>query len=612
MSQGTRIQLLSIQVANKIAAGEVVERPASVVKELMENALDAGATQIDVVVTVGGRRLIEVCDNGSGMSRDDALLSLERHATSKIRDVDDIEHIATLGFRGEALAAIASVARLRLTTCERGVESGTDITVIGGTVQNVREGGFPPGTRVEIRDLFFNVPARRKFLRTEQTELFHVRDCFILQALSHSATGMSLTVDGRELYRLAGAPVLDDRLRDLFSPELVRQLLHVDTTMDGIRVYGRISGPEMHRADRNEQYVFVNGRPTRPALLSYSIGEGYRGILAKGRHPSVFLFLEMDPGSVDVNVHPTKREIRFRRSTVVRDVVIAAIQAALGGASASGHAGSGEQPTEMLLPSPVALPVTEPELRIDDLPPARAFAYHRRPVDIRPPAGGLPVDEVFGAHAAPSCLPGKTFPPSGVSPGKSPWSWCRVLGQIGGFYIVLETEAGMVLMDPRAAHERVLFDRLMRSVLGSKVESQSLLIPETVDMVVRDAVRMRRHLDIFNSLGFGVSEFGGNSFVVDAVPSCFEGVPVRDLIIDMARSLDQAGLRGGREAREDALVQAACRAAVGCRQKLSLDEIERLVVDLAECEMPYTSPRGRPTLVFTSLKELHRKFGRES
>lgn len=619
MSQECKIRMLPIQVANKIAAGEVVERPASVVKELMENAIDAEATQIDVVAAVGGRKLISVSDNGGGMSRDDALLSMERHATSKIRDVDDIENIRTLGFRGEALAAICSVSRVRLTTGERDSTAGTEIIVSGGTVQDVREGGFPPGTSIEVRDLFFNVPARRKFLRTEQTELFHIRDVFMVHALSHPGIGMSLTVDGRKLYRLAGTERLDDRLRDLFSAELVRQLKPVAFEKDGIRVHGSISVPEMHRADRNEQYVFVNGRPTSPALLNYAIGEGYRGMLAKGRYPSVFLFLVMDPGLVDVNVHPTKREIRFRRPGDVRDAVIAAFQAAL---TERGE-GRDTLTTSLRLPIPSSalLPPSETILKIDDLPPSRTFAYPRRPLSFDPPADGLPVDEMFGPKGGPVASPaGAPIPTSGmmnsgtagrVSVGGAPWSWCRVLGQIAGFYVVLETEGGMVLMDPRAAHERVLFERLMRSVLDRHVESQTLLIPDTVEMSARDAARVRQNLDLFEELGFGLSEFGGNSFVVDAVPACFEGTPVNTLIADMARSLEQAGLRGGRDAREDAMAQAACQAAVGCRQHLSLEEIERLVVDLAQCEMPYTSPRGRPTLIFTSLKELHRKFGRD-
>jgi DNA mismatch repair protein MutL len=612
MAEEPQIRVLPIQVANKIAAGEVVERPASVAKELIENAIDAGATQVDVAVAAGGRKLVGVSDNGRGMTRDDALLSIERHATSKIHDVDDIENIHTLGFRGEALAAIGSVSRFRLTTCRQGDVVGTELVLAGGAIQDVRDIGCPPGTAIEIRDLFFNVPARRKFLRTQQTELFHIRDVFTIQSLAHPDVGMSLTIDGREMHRLPAAEGLVDRLRELFSPDLLKQLKPLAHEAGGIRVGGMVSVPTVHRADRNEQYLFVNGRPTSPALLSYAIHEGYRGLLPKGRHPSVFLFLEMSPGGVDVNVHPTKREIRFRRPAAVRDVVIAAIQKALAVAPDVAVEEDG-------LPDVVGtidhLPAMTTEFKIDDLPPTHAFKYPRPPA---PALGDAFETEVFGV--APSERANAVEAAGAVAGGgpptpedfcSSPWAWCRVLGQVGGFYVVLETENGMVMMDPRASHERVLYDRFMRGVVAGAVEVQPLLIPETVELPSRDAARVRRNLDLFREMGFGLSEFGGNSFVVDALPSCFDGTPTGTLVTDMARSLEEAGSRGGRHGKEEAVAQAACQAAVGTRQRLRLNEIEQLVVDLAACEMPYTSPRGRPTLIFTSLNELHRKFGRK-
>jgi len=616
MVDSTQIRVLPIQVANKIAAGEVVERPASVAKELIENAIDAGAGQIDVAVAVGGRKLVSVSDNGSGMSRDDALLSLERHATSKIKDVDDIENIDTLGFRGEALAAIGSVSRFRLITCRKGDVVGTEITSAAGTIQDVRDIGCPVGTTIEVRDLFFNVPARRKFLRTKQTELFRIRDIFTVQALSYPAVGMSLTVDGRELYRLPVDDSIDDRIRELFSPELIKQLKSVDFSSGEVKVSGRVSIPTLHRGDRNEQYLFVNGRPTSPALLSYAIHEGYRGLLPKGRHPSIFLFLKMPPDWVDVNVHPTKREIRFRRTGDVRDAVIAAIKEALSVAPDVIDVDSGFTDVVGTIGH---LPPQETTLAIDDLPSTRVFKYPRSAV-----------------RSVNDSVTGAMFDALAVSPQEyenkaeevqseelsvekddavdelhtAPWNWCRVMGQIGGLYVILETENGMVMMDPRASHERVLYDRFMRSVIAGAVEVQTMLLPETVELPARDAARVRRNIEIFQNMGFGMSEFGGNSFVIDALPGCFDGTPVSELITDMARSLEEAGSRGGQHAKEDAVAQAACQVAVGTRQRLTLAEIERLVVDLAACEMPYTSPRGRPTLIFTSLNELHKKFGR--
>jgi DNA mismatch repair protein MutL len=623
MSASAHIRVLPIQVANKIAAGEVVDRPAAVVKELVENAFDAGATQIDVVVTAGGRKLIAVRDDGRGMNRDDALLAIERHATSKIRDVDDIEHIATLGFRGEAMAAIASVSRLRLATCARGETVGSELSVAGGTLQDVRDAGYPAGTTVEVRDLFFNVPARRKFLRAYQTELFHVRDTFIVQALAHPDVGMSLTVDGRETYRLPGNGELRDRLRELFGPDLLRNLQPVNFGTREIAVTGFVSAPSVTRNDRNEQYVFVNRRPVAAAQLSYAIREGYAGALAKGRHPSVFLFVEMDAGLVDVNVHPTKKEVRFRRPSEVRDTIILAVRRALGAERETGAADRAEdvaaeglppwltQPVGVVGPSP---PVDAP-LRIEDLPPTRAFRYPRLPATADAPAaplaaaGGLD-DTTAGAPDGNGPHPGAPPPDAANSAPTTPWQWCRVVGQLRQAYVVLETEEGMVLMDPRAAHERILFERLMAAIARGAVETQSLLIPETIALSHRDAGRLRRHLGDLKAMGVGVADFGADSFVLDELPTCLANTPGGELLAELVRAIEEGGTRGGRPWLTDLLAQAACQAAVRHRQVLSQAEIERLVVDLAQCDMPYTSPRGRPTLILTSITELNRKFGR--
>ncbi len=617
-----RIRVLPVQVANKIAAGEVVDRPASVVKELVENAFDAGGTRIDVSITSGGRKLIAVRDDGHGMNRDDALLSVERHATSKIRDVDDIEHIATLGFRGEALAAIASVSRFRLETCARGDMVGTEIHIAGGVLQEVRDLGCPSGTVIEVRDLFFNVPARRKFLRSYQTELFHVRDTFIVQALAHPDVGMSLTVDGRETYRLPGHGELTDRLRELFGPDLPRHLRPVNHATTEVAVTGFVSAPSVTRADHNEQYVFVNTRPVAAAQLGYAIREGFEGALAKGRHPSIFLFLEMDAGLVDVNVHPTKKEVRFRHPSEVRDAVIAAIRRAL----ATGQAGAagatvdatreeGLPPWMTQAPGRVEQSVPgEVPLRIEDLPPTRAFKYPRMPTaEATPPtvhAPGESPDPTTPQGVAPAGAADGGTEARPADAAGTPWQWCRVVGQIRNRYVVLETEDGMVMMDPRAAHERVLFERLTAAVARGAVETQTLLIPETIGLTQRDAGRLRRHLETLKTMGIGVSDFGGDSFVLDELPACLADTPGAELLSDLSRALEESGGRGTRQWIADLLAQAACQAAVRHRQVLSQEEIERLVIDLATCEMPYTSPRGRPTVILTSITELNRKFGR--
>lgn len=608
------IRVLPVHVANKIAAGEVVERPASVAKELIENAVDAGSSQIDVDITAGGRKLVAVSDNGSGMGRDDALLSVERHATNKIRDVDDIEKIETLGFRGEALAAIAAVSRFRMMTRRAGEVIGTEIVITGGKLQDVRDAGCPTGTSIEVHDLFFNVPARRKFLRSYQTELSHIRTGFIIQTLAHPQIGMRFKVDGRETYHLAGGAGLEDRIHDLFGPDYLKDLKPVDHKSVEVAVSGYASLPMVTRSDRSEQYIFVNGRTTTAPLLNYTIREGYRTLIPNDRHPLIFLFLEMDPGLVDVNVHPTKREVRFRRPGEVRDTVIAAIRQAF--ASDSGVSLSTEvQAKRAETKQGSSRPAAEIQLKIENLPPTHAFRYPRMPrggeENIEHP--GSNIQRPTPNTQRPSEMEEKIRNlQSAIRNLDSPWSWCRVLGQIGSLYVVLETEDGFVLMDPHAAHERVLFERYMSDVLSRKIQTQNLLIPETVQLRPKDAMYVHKNLDLFKQMGFGISEFGGDAFVVDALPSYFTGVLTEPLLGEAALALEQAGARGGKERwREEAIAQAACKSAVRARDKLTLEEIEKLVVDLAQTEMPYTCPHGRPTLIFTSFKELNKKFGRE-
>ena len=601
MEREAKIRVLPVHVANKIAAGEVVERPASVLKELVENALDAGATQLDVSVTAGGRKLIAVNDNGCGMNRDDALLCIEAQATSKIQDVDDIEHIDTLGFRGEALAVIASVSRFKLTTCESDDEVGTEVTVAGGKIQDVRDVGCPVGTRIEVRDLFFNVPARRKFLRTHQTELAHVRSGFMVQALACPRAGLCLNVDGREIYRLAGEGEFEDRLCDLFGPEYSENLVPVRHEGGSLTISGYISQPAWSRADRDEQFIYVNRRATSAALIGYAIREAYRTCMPKDRHPAVFLHVGIDPGQVDVNVHPTKREVCFRKPGEVRDVLIAAMDSALGSNGTPGFTGT-------LQSEPKTRPGgTGIQMRIENLPETPVFHYPR--------AQHVPADDGGMAFAPQNDAP----PASKVAPADedntfdSPWSWCRVVGLVGGKFVVLETEDGYIVMDPRAAHERVLYERFLADVAKDKVSSQSMLIPETVELQPRDALRVRKQVDLLKSMGFGVSEFGGDAFVVDAMPAYFSDASSTSLLLEVAAGLETAGARKGQGRwREEAVAKAACHAAVNSRDKLKREEIEQLVVDLARTAMPYTCPRGRPTLIFTSFKELGNKFGRES
>jgi DNA mismatch repair protein MutL len=592
------IQLLPDQVINKIAAGEVVERPASVVKELFENALDAGATQVEVEVVRGGRQLIAITDNGCGMNRDQALLSIERHATSKIRSEADIENIHTLGFRGEALAAISSVSRFTLITRPEEELAGTEIQIAGGKMLGCDDIGCPVGTRMEIRNLFFNVPARRKFLRAEQTELAHIRQLFLVHALAHPDIGMSLKVDDRPLYNLPMAGNLEDRIGELYPAGFIDQLLPIKHSTDEYTIHGYAGLPQTGRKDRQDQYIFVNGRPAAAPVVYHALNEAYHALMAKGRYPAVFLFIEMATELVDVNVHPTKKEVRFHRPSQLREAIVTALQKTLTFQALEAET---ESPSLPLSPSlPPAAPVRprfETQKQMDELLVRPSIIENRKSPHPIP--------------AAPEPATNKPPEPDQHPQTSSPWGWCRIIGQIGENYVVLETEDGYVLMEPRAAHERVLFEKFMQAAHEHAVQKQGLLAPETIELLPSDAQIVRDHTEMLQELGFGVSEFGGDTFIIDALPVYVQDGPAEALLVEIARELEKAGKkRGVRELVQEKIAQAACQTAVRAKDQLSDREIEKLVADLAKTAMPYTSPRGRPTLIYTSFTELDRKFGR--
>ncbi len=616
------IQMLPDQVINKIAAGEVVERPASVMKELFENSLDAGATQIDVEVIRGGRQLISITDNGYGMDRDQALLSIERHATSKIRSEADIENIHTMGFRGEALAAISSVSRFSLITRPEEELAGTEIQIAGGKFLSCDDIGCPVGTRIEIRNLFFNVPARRKFLRAEQTELSHIRQLFLVMALAHPDIGMSLKVDERVVHTLPMSGNMEDRISELYTHGFFEQLLEIDYADDENRITGYAGLPQTGRKDRQDQYIFVNGRPAAAPVVFHALNEAYHSLIDKGRYPAVFLFIEMAPSLVDVNVHPTKKEVRFRKPNQLRDAIVEALNRTLRFQTLEiparpGVPDIGSSDGEGIsLPTPVAVrPRIETQKQMEEILRKPEPLLDRKKADLPRAEEQRPRNPVAEENAAPETevqvSDFKSPAPSDSSP-KSPWGWCRIVGQLGGNYVVLETEDGYVLMEPRAAHERVLFEKFIHAARDHAIQKQGLLAPETVELLPSDAHVVRTYTDVLNELGFGISEFGGDTFIVDALPVYVQDNPVESMLIEIARALEKAGKkRGARELVQEQIAQAACQMAVRTKDQLADREIERLVADLAKTEMPYTSPRGRPTLIFTSFSELDRKFSRD-
>ena len=655
-----RVQLLSDHVANKIAAGEVVERPASVFKELIENAIDAGATDINVEVLMGGCRLLKISDNGIGMNRDNALLALERHATSKIRDVDDIEQINTLGFRGEALAAIASVSRFVLLTRARGDLSGTEIMVNGGKIQDVRDAGCPEGTEIAVRNLFYNVPARRKFLKAENTELSHIRQVFFVYALAHPGLALRLLAEERELYNLPAAKTLRDRLTALYPADVVDHLREVDHEWAGGRVHGLVGLPQTSRSDKRDQYVFINGRPSSAPLIGYAIGEAYNGLFPKGRFPVVFLHIDVDPSAVDVNVHPMKREVRFRKGNDVRDLVIQGLAKALSGESGTGEGGGmdkGESaPSEtpavdsgisgsgatlgsgaslgsglsvgsgLLTPMPppppaqrpdgsVPVPPISPELLKGLRPDGAAYtgAAHTGAAH----TGATPEAQAPQHHPVQPELvaPDEVANPSQASARqgpRGPWQEVRIVGEIKGGFVLLETDQGLVIMDPESARERVLFEAYMDSVLAGSVQSQGLLPAETVSLAPADARRVREQLDLLERMGFGIGEFGGDTFMVDAMPAFLSELAAKDILADVAATFEQSGKRGGTETwAEEAVARATSRSSSRRRETMAPAELSHLIDQLAAARMPYASPSGKPTLIFQSFSDIQRKFGRK-
>lgn len=561
-----RIRLLPEHVANQIAAGEVVERPASVVKELVENALDADARRVVVAVKNGGRTLVRVTDDGHGMSRDDALLALERHATSKISKAEDLYSIRSLGFRGEALPSIAAVSRFTLATRERGALSGTQIEIAGGKILAVRDAGPAEGTAVEARNLFFNLPARRKFLRSVPTEAAHVEHIVTLCALAHPGVAFQLLMDEREVFNLAPATDMSGRLRELYGAQLCEQLVPVSAN-EGVSVTGFVGKPGVSRADRRQQHVFVNGRPVESRGINFALLEGYHSALMKGQFPVTFLFVDIDPTLVDVNVHPTKREVRFRDEFAVRQAVVNAVRGAL---ESKGGA-------------PKPLPVGMASAAGREEPPPSA-------VESRPCSQTeMPLPEVQTEELG---------------------TW-RILGVVGQLYVLAESPEGLVLIDQHAAHERVLFERMLKDLAAGAAPSQRLLLPVTLELDARDAVFLRANLAGLHKLGLGVSEFGDKTFLVDAVPPFFPTGNLGQSFRGMVDELRQAGEEiHARRLSEDKIATTVCRHAVKARDPLRGEELRSLLDQLHRCELPYTCPHGRPTMIQISYAELEKKFRR--
>jgi DNA mismatch repair protein MutL len=591
----SRIRLLPEIVASQVAAGEVVERPASVVKELIENSVDAGARKIDILIRRGGISLVRVIDDGCGMDRDDALLSLERHATSKIRSVADLHAIGTLGFRGEALPSIASVSRFRLTTREAGAVAGTEIIVNGGKIDIVRDGGEAPGTQVEVRSLFYNLPARRKFLRSENTESRNIEHQLHLQAIGHPQIAFAFVRDDRLVFQLPPAANLHDRIRDLHGNELLERLLPLTGAgLDKIDISGLIGQAGVSRQTRAQQLVFVNGRAVESPVVTAGLRDGYHTALMRGQFPVTFLFLNLDPASVDVNVHPAKREVRFRDPTAVREAVVNSIRRALEG-------GRGDWREKFRAPnvSQPSAPPIEPETRPIEVQPAFAQQIE------------MPPRVAPSGFEGPRKLP-DTAPAEEKIDKEVPQQF-QIIGVLNKLYVLMENADGLVLVDQHAAHERILFEELRRRMEEQGVPSQKLLLPQTFDLSPRDAEWVERNMSILQKMGIGIEGFGPNTFKIDSLPAFLktsDPVSFMQRVVDDLKSASNSSsaLRLG----EEMIAKTVCRHAVKANDPLRYLEVEKLIQDLLGCDLPYCCPHGRPTMIQISLAELEKKFGRRS
>ena len=668
-----RIHVLSEQVANKIAAGEVVERPASVVKELLENALDAGASRIKITVEAGGKKLIQITDNGCGMVRDDAMLAFERHATSKLKEAEDLLSVATLGFRGEALPSIASVSRLRLETRGAETPSGTIIEINGGRMARVEEAGLPEGTSITVRDLFFNTPARKKFLKAESTELSHIASLVTHYALAHPEKHFELHSTTNAM--LVAPPVAgySERVYQVFGKETLDQLIAVaavqklervglpqpppwrkreeddgdesrrdaSATPGEMRLHGFVSKPEIQKLNRNSIYIFVNGRLIRDRLIQHGLTEAYRNIIPPTVYPVVLLFLEMPPGEVDVNVHPSKTEVRFRQSSVMHDFVRDTVRAALMKARpapqftteirAHATASSGLTPGARDWDPSSGLAVASGAPARASYEPGAGFALH---APQQPPMsgrfqfeGGIAVE----ANAAISVARGlhekaleqswpDSIPDNGCAPALdgdeeeptlAALSTLRPVGQIRNSFILAVNEDGLWIVDQHVAHERVLFERILKQRAAQKVESQRLLMPIVLELSPAQQAVFTEIADELQHNGFEAEPFGARSVAVKVAPAGVDAAAVEHMLHELLDQISREEQSLNLEKiRSRIAASIACHAAIKINMPLEQNKMDWLLTELSKTDHPMSCPHGRPVVLRYSVKDIQKAFKR--
>lgn len=637
----SKIRVLADHVANQIAAGEVVERPASVAKELVENSIDAGATRITIEIEAGGRRLLKISDDGEGMVRDDAILAFERHATSKIRATDDLIAIGTLGFRGEALASIASVAKVELTTSTEGAAAGTRVAIDGGRLRDVKDAAHPRGTTIVVRDLFFNVPARRKFLRSEATETFHLTNLVTHYALAHPEIAFTFVNNGRDVVRAVAAKDLRERAYQIFGAEFLENLLAVDGGDQQVaRVTGFVSAPRDRRTTRDSQYLFVNRRFVRDRMIGRSLSEGYRSILPHGVYPAALLFIETPLAEVDVNVHPAKTEVRFRRSAAVADAVREAVREALARndyvpqmqtpveprtsqtpRTETGTEAQGQAQTQVQTAG-AAVSFTPPQPRIEFAPPPPVPAFTPPPPPQSPaipiPSGdeiARDVAEMIRAQSVKSVSP---LPPLNSAERlvrevtlETLSTNIRPLGQLEESFIIATDDEGLLLIDQHVAHERVLFDKYRALEEERRTESQQLLVPDTFDLTPAQTAVFDQLAPELEVYGFELMRLSGRTVAIKAVPADLPTGEARNMLSELLDTVDAEKKSTARETMRDEIAASlACHAAIKVNMPLAPEKMRWLIDRLLQTSSPTTCPHGRPVILRLKMRDILKGFHR--
>lgn len=604
----SKIKILPEIISNKIAAGEVVERPASVVKELVENALDAGSTRIGIEIEKGGRALMRVSDNGSGMSHDDALLALERYATSKIYEDQDLFSIRTLGFRGEALPSIASVSRFVLVTRESRSDVGTEIKVEGGRIKAVSEIGAPPGTMVSVKQLFYNTPARRKFLKSIATEMSHIADIVSSTAMGRPDIQFKLIHNEKTIKDWSSTTSAFDRVIDVVGKDLATALHPIEFASNGISISGWISSPQITRTTSRGMFVYVNNRFVRDRIVQHALFQGYSQRLVKGQFPIAIIFIRVPFDQVDINVHPTKHEVRFGQQQKVHAAVKEAVARTL---YETDHPG--------WRPVSASQRATHTaDVNVSDHASSYRFTEDRGQ---RTEDGGQRTEDrgqkaedrfqttpSYRRHLSDTAsLPDRQAP---IWPKKR-FRDLHMIGQFHNTYIVCESDEGLILLDQHAAHERILFEQLRSQSAGARPAAQQLLVPETVELGFREANGLQKMLPELETMGLDIEHFGGRTFVVKAVPASLSGRDVKPLIVEIAENMVTVGTSSDlQKALERCYIIMACHGAIRANQHLSEPQIKGLLEQLDACDNPSHCPHGRPTWIRWDLKTLEKSFKR--